>query len=158
MFTPTPAAYRIFLRQCLERSRAGLQAELGALLRQGRQFPAHRLEIVLQMAGLDEKLPLEIRFLDANERPLPGGTFRPHPEPVFRFDEAALAASFDASGVETRELELQVLLEWLVEIWQALGPPKNCPPAFLSLENDREALHLQTLEWVANPARKPSQT
>jgi hypothetical protein len=143
----TAESYRVFVRSCLDRlsNRAG--SELKAAFQQCENLQAETLNIIVQPKGILNEMPIRLFFV-------PGGMFELGKTigSPFTPAEKEVAYRYDNSGVETLEIELQVLIEWLSACWQTAQGPELAPPAFLSIENDLEALDLREMSWVPNPA------
>jgi len=151
----TAEEYRFFVRRCLDRIGDQAVETLRSLFRQGKSGQADRLEVVITPTGLLKGIPATLYFTDQFHQQLPGKQVELRAElgPVFSPAETELVYHYDDNGVETLEIELQTLIEWVSDCWLGANPPEAPPAAFLSLENDLEALDLKTMHWIPNPAK-----
>ncbi|HEX2998230.1 MAG TPA: hypothetical protein VHP14_25620 [Anaerolineales bacterium] len=151
----TPQAYEQFVRDCLSRQDQRVSHILAEICRQQPSFPAAQLHIEVAPRGILNGLPITIFYSDERGRLLPGSVvsleeaFGNILTPV----ETEAVYCFDEIGVETIEIELQILLEWFTACWQTMQKTNLLLPAYLSIQNDREALDLFHMRWISNPLR-----
>jgi hypothetical protein len=151
----TAEAYQFFVRRCLARIGDRAVDELKTLLRQSLGLQAESLEIIIRPKGILKEVPITLCFKNQFKQP---GTDRTIAlgdilGPVLTPTEEESAYRYDNNGVETLEIELQTLIEWFSTCWLAARGPELPLPAFLSIENDLEALDLKEMNWIPNPAR-----
>ncbi len=146
-------AYQQFVRNCLSWQDQRVCFVLMEICRQQPNFPAARLNIEIAPLGILNGLPVTLFYSDERGRVLPesilslekafGIILAPaEMEAVYRFDEI---------GVETIEIELQILLEWLIARWQSILKPEKSFPVYLGIQDDREVLDLLEMRWIVNP-------
>jgi hypothetical protein len=142
-------AFRAFFRGCLQRQAGPAAAALGGILAHIHRLPAARIEVVLDPPAVPE-VPITIHCLDRRGEPIPGGSFALGPllGPLVSSREAGTVRRFDRRGVETREVQLQMLVDWFAACWQSAGGRELPIPAFLGIRNDIEALDLRQMTWV----------
>lgn len=149
----TPQAYQQFVRECLSRQDEWVCLALAETCRQQPDFSAAQLNIEIAPHGILNGLPITLSYSDGHGHVLPGSVLSleeafgtiltpAETETVYRFDEI---------GVETIEIELQILLEWFTACWQTVPRPESLFPAYLSIQNDREMLDLIQMRWISNP-------
>lgn len=152
----TPEAYQCFVNHCFARYDEAVTLELTRIVRQGLDKPVDHLEIVIAPDGILNGLPITLFYKDQQNQPIPGGIF--HLEkafgPLLTPDEAETIYHYDENGVETLEVELQILIEWFSARWLAANGPDLPFPTLLSIQNDREALNLKEMTWIPNPSRQ----
>jgi hypothetical protein len=149
----TAEGYRAFVRNCLDRINDRAVNELKAIFRQCENLQAETLNVVILPKGILNELPVSLFFRDGSQAPISGGTFEIGKAigPPFTPAEKQMAYRYDEDGVETLEIELQVLIEWFSACWQTAQGLELTLPAFLIIENDLEALDLKEMSWIPNP-------
>jgi hypothetical protein len=121
---------------------------------------AGTLEVVIFPHGILKELPVTLCFIDQFQKPVRGGTIALGDSlgPVLTPAEEELVYRYDDNGVETLEIELQTLIEWFSTCWLAANGPEEPFAAFVSIENDLEALDLKTMNWIPNPSLSSANT
>lgn len=152
----TPEAYQCFVNHCLARYDKAVTLELTRIFRQSLEQPVGYLEIVIAPDGILKSLPITLFYKDQQNQPIPGGIFSL--EKVFGSlltpEEAETVYRYDENGVETLEVELQILIEWFPTRWLAANGPDLPIPTLLSIRNDCEALNLKEMTWIPHPSRQ----
>ncbi len=151
----TAESYTRSVHRCLDRIRDRVVEELEVIFCQAKGLQAEFLEVVIFPDGILNELPITLFFKDQFQNPVLGGTFElgNSSGPVLTPDEKEQVYRFDEDGVETLEIELEVLIEWFSTCWLAANGSDFQLPAYLSLENDLEAFDLKEMKWIPNPTR-----
>jgi hypothetical protein len=152
MQTYTSETYRLFINACLAKQTPRLMTELQAILQRGQDLPASRLDVVVSPEGVLKTIPISLHFIGGDGAPLPGGTFHLDHLPGLAAEPVneETVYQFDENGVETLEVELQALTDWFAEGWQFVSTGFSLP-AFISIQDDLEALDLASMNWGPNP-------
>jgi hypothetical protein len=151
----TAEEYKSFVRRSLDRKNSQAVEELKEIFQQSKGLQAQVLDIVIFPCGILKELPIMLFFKDQFQKPVPRGAFALGDMlgPVLTPSEEELVYRYDDNGVETLEIELQTLIEWFPACWLAASGPELPQSAFLSIENDLEALDLKKTNWIPNPAK-----
>lgn len=151
----SPGTYQQFVRSCLSRQAERVCLALAEICCQQPDTPMPQLNIEIAPRGILNGLPITFFYSDCHGRIFPGSVLSLEESfgSILTPAETETIYCFDEIGVETIEIELQILLEWLAACWQTIQKPERSFPVYLSIQNDRDALDLIQMRWIANPLR-----
>lgn len=150
----TSADYQTFVRQRLDARSPLLVEQLRAIVRQRFHPRVSQLRLEVLPGGLMGRLPLTIFMLDeANFHVLHNGAAFPgrlleEVEHIIPAAEAEWIRQYNEAGVETGEVELQTLIEWVGACWIEAGGRAFPLAASIGIRGDIESLNLKSGEWV----------
>ncbi len=142
------AGYQAFVRRHLDQLSERLDAQLQTLFAFKFEIPVRSLEIQIDPRGLAGPLPATILFKDEFGRPWRAAHLLEEVQSVIPSTELTLVAEYHEAGVETTEVELQALIEWLVERWFHAGGLHFPLPGCIGIQDDIEYFDLRKGQWV----------
>ncbi len=147
--------YQAFVREHLDELSARVDVQLKILLALHFEPSIRSLEIQIDPRGLGGPLPATVLFKDEFGRPWCAIHLLEEVQSVIPPTEFALVAEYHEAGVETTEVELQTLVEWLVDRWLQTGGLHLPVPVYIGIQDDIEYFDLQQRQWV--PRTKATQ-
>ncbi len=151
--------YQAFVRQHLDKLSERVDVQLQTLLALHFEPSIRSLEIQIDPRGLGGPLPATVLFKDEFGRSRRAIHLLEQVQSVIPPTELTRVAEYNEAGVETTEVELQTLVEWLIERWLQAGGLHFPVPVHIGIQDDIEYFDLGQGQWVprTNASELPHQ-